>query len=67
MPDQTSGHLAWRKSRASGENSECVEVAFAGPSVFIRDSSNRAGVTLEVSSATWRDLIERIQDGGLTG
>jgi len=35
--------LAWRKSSrstASGDNGNCVEIAFAGPAVAVRDSKN---------------------------
>ena len=35
--------LAWRKSSrstVSGDNGDCVEVAYAGPVVAVRDSKN---------------------------
>ncbi|WP_423202162.1 DUF397 domain-containing protein, partial [Herbihabitans rhizosphaerae] len=43
----TSG-LAWRKSSLSGadEGDSCVEVAFAGAAVAVRDSKNPCGPTL---------------------
>jgi hypothetical protein len=65
--DEDCSTLAWRKSGASSDAGECVEVAFSSPQVFIRDSKNRAGAVLEVTSGAWRDLVERIRDGGLTG
>lgn len=35
--------LAWRTSRRSQSNNACVEVAFAGDLVFVRDSKHRSG------------------------
>ncbi|MFC4857459.1 DUF397 domain-containing protein [Actinophytocola glycyrrhizae] len=37
--------LSWRKSSrstANGDNGNCVEIAFAGPAVAVRDSKNPA-------------------------
>ena len=41
--------LPWCKSShssASGDNANCVEVAFAGPMVVVRDSKNPSAGTL---------------------
>ena len=45
--------MEWRKATYSAENGNCVEVASAG-SVLIRDTQDRAGVTLSVPAQAWR-------------
>jgi hypothetical protein len=64
-----SEHLAalvWRKSRASGVNGgACVEVAFAGRSVLVRDSKNKASSPLTISVQAWRTFLDRIKAGNL--
>lgn len=57
--------LMWRKSRASEATGSCVEVAFQGSAVLMRDSRAEAGVILEVSSGSWRAFIARIRAGDL--
>lgn len=44
----------WRKSRYSGSQANCVEVADTSDVVLVRDTTNRAGGTLEFSTAVWR-------------
>ncbi|VVJ21321.1 Uncharacterised protein [Amycolatopsis camponoti] len=41
----------WRKSSYSGED-KCVEVAL-GPAAKIRDTKDRSGGTLEISTRSW--------------
>lgn len=55
--------LIWRKSRASGGNSECIEVAGSGSSVLVRDTQDTSGVMLEVSHAQWRGFVSSIKSG----
>lgn len=41
--------LAWRKSSrstANGDNGNCVEIAFAGPDVAVRDSKSPAATLI---------------------
>jgi hypothetical protein len=59
--------LTWRKSLFSGNTGDCVEVAIAGSSVLIRDSRDKAGPVLVVAYGRWREFVERVRDGGLTG
>jgi len=49
---------SWRKSsRSSGAvNDSCVEVAFAGVAVGVRDSKNVAGGHLEFGGAAWESF-----------
>jgi hypothetical protein len=48
----------WRKSSYSGQEAECVEVALARV-VRIRDTKDRPGGTLEISTRSWEALLER--------
>jgi hypothetical protein len=51
----------WRKSTHSGgEGGECVEVASAG-AVFVRDTTDRAGVTLAVPALAWSAFVAAIR------
>ncbi|MCR6488065.1 DUF397 domain-containing protein [Amycolatopsis sp. OK19-0408] len=45
----------WRTSRYSGKDN-CVEVAL-GPVSRIRDTKDRAGGTLEISTRSWVSLL----------
>jgi hypothetical protein len=51
----------WRKSSYSsgtgGGNSTCVEVAFSGPTVAIRDSKNAPGPVLTLPANAWTAFI----------
>jgi Domain of unknown function (DUF397) len=53
----------WRKSRASSGEGECVEVGRLGRSVLVRDSRDRSGHTLRLTSGEWRTLLTSIQNG----
>jgi hypothetical protein len=51
------GPLAWRKSSFSGING-CVEVAFAGDRVAVRDSKDGGlGPVLEFTSEEWQAFL----------
>jgi len=57
--------LAWRTSNASGGAGECVEVAATSSFVLTRDSRDRSGPVLELTSAQWLGLVERIKNGDI--
>jgi hypothetical protein len=53
----------WRKSRASGDKGDCVEVAVTDGYVLVRDSKNRNGTTLRFSNAEWAAFLAGARDG----
>ena len=55
----------WRKSGASVEQGECVEISAGESFVLVRDSKNTNGVVLEIPSGPWRELMRRIRNGQL--
>ncbi|MFB9684973.1 DUF397 domain-containing protein [Amycolatopsis plumensis] len=48
----------WRTSRYS-EDINCVEVAL-GPAAKIRDTKDRSGGTLEISTRSWEALLSAL-------
>lgn len=53
--------LYWRKSRASNESNQCVEIASAGTSVLVRDSNDLPGPLLAFGAAQWSDFLAGIR------
>jgi hypothetical protein len=52
---------AWRKSSYSGGSTgNCVEVAANG-AVFVRDTTDRAGLALSVSPAAWTAFLATVR------
>jgi hypothetical protein len=55
-------NMNWRKSSYSGSNSgNCVEVADQGNRVMVRDTKDRADVTLRFSPAAWLRFAEQVK------
>jgi hypothetical protein len=52
--------MDWRTASYSVENGNCVEVASAG-TILVRDTQDRAGVTLSISAAGWRALAAKLK------
>ena len=64
MPTQRSRHssLIWRKSSASADGGNCVEVAIWKSCVLVRDSGDQSGTVLEFTSAQWLALLRHLKN-----
>jgi len=49
--------VGWQTSSYSGGNGDCVEVAVAPDTVLVRDSKDRDGPVLSVSTAAWHAFL----------
>lgn len=52
----------WRKSSLSGSCDNCVEVAFVGDAIAVRDSKDPSGPALVYTQAEWAAFL-----GGVLG
>ncbi len=51
----------WRKSSYSGDQGNCVEVGGDRSRVLVRDTKNRAGVTLGFTPDAWRRFADQVK------
>jgi hypothetical protein len=71
MPDRPSPHspLVWRKSSATADQGNCVEIACdvgiapEGSSVLVRDSRDPSGAVLAFSPGDWSAFLRRVRAG----
>ena len=66
-PELDRSRAAWRTSSYSNNGGACVEVADNLPGIVaVRDSKDRNGPVLIVSSARWREFTAGIRAGELS-
>ncbi len=53
----------WFKSSKSGGNDSCVEVAYVGGAIAVRDSKNPAGPALIYTPDEWTAFVAGVKDG----
>ncbi len=66
MCDTKFQDSTFRKSSFSGKfdgNSNCVEVAFAGDDVGVRDSKDRSKLSLRFTRSEWVAFIQGVKAG----
>jgi hypothetical protein len=52
----------WRKSTYSGTNGGgCVEAADIDDRILVRDTTDRGGMVLSVSSTAWRQFTDELR------
>lgn len=56
-----SSGLRWSKSSASGggDGQNCVEIAWFGAVVLVRNSRDRAGARLAIPAGSWAAFVAR--------
>lgn len=56
--------LRWRKSsRSNGSGGDCVEVAETPGTIFVRDSKDPAGPTLQFEPGSWLAFVAGAKHG----
>ncbi|MFI6453892.1 DUF397 domain-containing protein [Streptosporangium amethystogenes] len=58
-------HAEWRTSSLSGSSGQCVQVAFLGKDVAVRDSKNIHGPVLMFEGAAFAAFLGAIKTGQL--
>jgi len=66
MAEARGSNIEWRKSEAS-VNGDCVEVAFVGRSVLVRNSRDRAGPVLSFTDSEWTAFLLGARNGTFDG
>ena len=63
MAEPEPGRRTWKKSTASANNPQCVEVAFAGQSVLVRNSRQPDGPMLSFTVPEWIAFLIGVGNG----
>ena len=59
---ETVDSAPWRKSSYSGTNGgSCVEAADMDGHILVRDTTDRGGMVLSVSSTAWRQFTDELR------
>lgn len=59
-----AAELTWMKSsHSAGDGGQCVEVAAANTSVFVRDSKQAEGPVLHVGTGQWATFVRMAARG----
>jgi hypothetical protein len=66
MAESGQDRIKWRKSETS-TTSDCVEVAFVGRSVLVRNSRDRAGPVLAFTQSEWAAFLTGARNGNFDG
>jgi hypothetical protein len=61
IPSDGQSVFVWRKSSASADAGNCVEVACANSSVLVRDSYDQSGTMLEFTPTLWRSFVRQVR------
>jgi hypothetical protein len=64
MVDVDLSRATWQKSSRSGSGG-CVEVAFVGENVAVRDSKDQSGPVLFFTPFEWDAFVGGVRDGEL--
>jgi len=57
----------WKSSRSGSGQSQCVEVATAEGTWYVRDSKDPNGGVLAVDGGQWRAFIDELRSGTVRG
>ncbi|HEX6075643.1 MAG TPA: DUF397 domain-containing protein [Micromonosporaceae bacterium] len=57
-----SEQVVWRKSSRSGSQGQCVEVAFTGDAILMRNSKHPEGPVLRFTRAEWLAFLGGEED-----
>lgn len=56
----------WHRSSRC-ESGHCVEVSLTKSAIFMRNSREPEGVTLQIAAADWRSFLDGIKRGEFSG